>query len=192
MKPVYLTVGMVALLVALGGYVLLFENKPVPQAVPSEAPRVMLLQFPRAQLQRLEIDQNSPSRSAVLERKGAQWLIDGKPADAGRVDTLLTELENWQAEERLETRFPDARASEFGLEPADLIVRLYLAQGRVEQFKIGSKTPTSSGYYVLKQGDPALYLAYINQPEDLSRLISQPPVARPSPVAPTAQPAKSP
>ena len=73
------------------------------------------------------------------------------------------------------------RAPEFGLEPAQLIARFSLNDGKVETIKVGSKTPTSSGYYVLREGDPALYLAFVNVPEALENLINQPPLATPSP-----------
>lgn len=182
MKPIRLTILMVLLLAGLGGYVLFFETKPVEVPVdPSQKPKPTLLMTTRQRLQRLELDQNSPSKSASLEQKNGKWLIDGKPADATRVDTLMTQLENWQAEDLLEPAFPAARASEFGLEPAEMILRLYLNDGQQLQFKLGIKTPTSTGYYLLKDGDPALYLAYVNVPEELAKLIARPPIAGPSP-----------
>lgn len=182
MKPIHLTILMVLLLAGLGGYVLFFENKPAEVPVDtSQKPKPTLLMTTRKRLQRLELDQNSPSKSASLEQKNGTWLIDGKPADAMRVDTLMTQLENWQAEDLLEPTFPAARASEFGLEPAEMILRLSMTDGQQLQFKIGIKTPTSTGYYLLKAGDPALYLAYVNVPEELAKLIAKPPLAGPSP-----------
>ena len=191
MKPVY-TFLMVLLLAGLGAYVYFFESQPVdPNAGASSKPKVQLLSLEKNKLQKLELDQNSPAQSVVLENKGGKWLFAGKPADSSRIDTLLTELENWQAADTLEPSLAPAHAADFGLEPPDLILRLSLSGGRQEVFKIGSKTPTSSGYYLLKQGDPALYLTYVNVPEDLRRLITQPPLPTPAPAA-AVSPAGSP
>lgn len=183
MKNIYTFVA-VAVLLALGLYVYLFERSPIdPNAVQTlgasaSPPPVVLLSLKQPELLKLELDQNAPSRSTVLEQKNGKWLVDGKPADPARIDALLGMFEHWQASSLLEPAFNQATASDFGLNPPELILRLELSGGKSQSFKIGTKTPTSSGNYLLKEGDPALYLAYINVPEELLRLLSEPPVAK--------------
>lgn len=188
MKPIY-TLLMVLVFAGLGGYVYLNERQPLePAASNGEKPKVMILNLDKSKLTSIEVDQNMPSQSVALELKGKDWVFADKSAakvDSTRIESLINQLERWQAADVLEEKFKPAQAADFGLEPADLIVRLN--KGDLGTFKIGNKTPTSSGYYVLKEGDPRLYLAYVNQPEEFKKLINEPPVAKASPVASPAK-----
>lgn len=181
MKPIH-TVLMVLVLAALGGYVYVFERQPVEQSQqPSEKPKANILVLDQSKLRQLEVSQNTPAQSVELKLKDAKWTLAGKAVDPGRIETLLTQLETWQAADTLEETFELSKAPDFGLEPPDLILRLN--DGELGVLKIGNKTPTNSGYYVLKEGDPRLYLAYVNVPEELHKLITQPPLVSPSPAA---------
>lgn len=182
MKNLY-TVMAVVVLVALATYVLIFEREPIDPAKPSPgasatAAPILLLTLKKAELQKIEVDQNAPARSVVLEQKSGKWLVDGQAADLNLIDPLLNSLEYWQAANVLEPNLNPAQAGTFKLEPPELILRLYLLNGQSYSFKIGSRTPTNSGFYVSKEGDPALYLAYINIPEELIKLLEQPPLAK--------------
>ncbi|PKL77406.1 MAG: hypothetical protein CVV27_05575 [Candidatus Melainabacteria bacterium HGW-Melainabacteria-1] len=184
MKPMH-TALMVLVLALLGGYVYLYESKPQDPATAeaSTKPKQNILVIDKAKLKQIEVDQNAPAASTVLTRVGDKWTVDGKPADQARLDSLLTQIETWQAADTLEESFNKAQATDFGLEPPDLILRIKAEGVSDTTIKIGAKTPTSSGYYLIKDGDPKLYLSYVGPPEELRRLITQPPLASSSPAA---------
>lgn len=189
MKPAY-TFGMLALLAALLVYVFAFERH-TPSGEINASPSAALaniLSLEKTKVTGLEVHQNAPSKSVVLTKKGDVWQFeDGKPADAGRVDQVLSQLTPWQASAKLEEQFDSKQAADFGLEPAELIVQLKTAGGE-KLLKVGHKTPVSSGYYVQLQGDPALYLSFVNVPEALRGLVTDPPVPKPSATPAAASP----
>lgn len=180
------TLGMLVVLVALMTYVLAFERSPkeeMPEV--SAAAKVNITAPDAGTVQTLEVDQNAPSLSVALKRDAAKkWVFaDGQPADTERIDLLLTRLSPWQAAEVLFENQTGVQLADFGLEPPALILRLRTAKG-TETVHVGNKTPTSSGYYVKREGDPRIYLAFVNVPEDLERLLAEPPVPSAAPPAP--------
>lgn len=182
MKPAY-TFGMLAILVALGLYVFAFERGPVAPKLENGKPAVNLASFDPAQIKALTLTQKLPAGSLSLKQTDGKWLFaDGKPADSSRITPLLDQLKPWQAADVLEEKLDPAKAADFGLAPPDLTLKLETTGG-TEVFVVGNKTPTSSGYYVQHQGDPRLFLSYVNVPENLQRLLSQPPVPTPVPAA---------
>ncbi|MBF2053647.1 MAG: DUF4340 domain-containing protein [Candidatus Sericytochromatia bacterium] len=183
------TLGMLVVLVALMTYVIAFERSPQEATLDaSTAAKANILAQDAEAVQALEVDQNAPSVSIALQRgEDKNWVFaDGQPADAERIALLLTRLSPWQAAEVLFENQSEVQLADFGLEPPALIMRLKTATG-TETVHIGNKTPTSSGYYVRRDGDPRIYLAYVNVPEDLERLVAEPPVPSASPAA-AAQP----
>lgn len=189
MKPVY-TLAMVAILAALGIYVFLFEGEPVTPTTPEQIAKINIVSIVPDQVTAIQLDVNAPASSVTFSKKGQSWqFADGKAADKERIERVLKQLSPWQAEVKLEETLSPARAGEFGLEPPELLVRLSLPSGD-KVLKIGKKTPTSSGYYAKVEGDPGLYLSYVNVPEDLEKLVSEPPIL--SQPAALASPATSP
>jgi len=181
MKPSY-TLGMLLVLVALMAYVLTFERRPQdPNDAPGQASKENILSVEKSAIQALSLDQNAPALSLNLNKLDEQWVLEnGQSADQSRMDMLLTRLSPWQAADVLiaDLKAEPIEASEFGLEPPELILRVTTSE-RTETLKIGAKTPTSSGYYALKEGDSRLYLVHVNVPEDLKRLLTEPPVPTP-------------
>ncbi len=175
MKPVY-TMVMVALLIALGAYVFLFEREPISPETAETIAKINIVSIATDQVTGIQVDLNAPAGSVALIKKEQNWqFADGKAADKERIERILQQLSPWQAEVKLEESLAPERLSEFGLEPPQLLVRISLASGD-KVLKIGKKTPTSSGYYAKIEGDAALYLSYVNVPEDLQKLLSDPPV----------------
>ncbi|MGV3523932.1 MAG: DUF4340 domain-containing protein [Candidatus Sericytochromatia bacterium] len=182
MKPAY-TFGMLALLVALGLYVFAFERGPVAPKLENGKPVVNLARFEPEQIKTLTITQKLPAGSLRLKQADGKWLFaDGKAADNSRITPLLEQLKPWQAADVLEDKLDPSQAGAFGLATPDLTLKLETTSG-AEVFKVGNKTPTNSGYYVQHEGDPRLFLSYVNVPENLQRLLSQPPVPSPVPAA---------
>lgn len=182
MKPAY-TLGMLAILVALGLYVFAFERGPVAPKLENGKPVVNLARFEPAQIKTLTITQKLPAGSLSLKQAEGKWLFaDGKIADSSRITPLLEQLKPWQAADVLEEKWDPSKADDFGLGTPDLTLKLETTSG-TEVFLVGNKTPTSSGYYVQHQGDPRLFLSYVNVPENLQRLLTQPPVPSAVPAA---------
>ena len=186
MKPLY-TLGMLLLLVVLGAYVFLFEREPIDPNAPTPGEQFNVLSGEFADVSALEISQNAPAKTVSLKRVEGQWqFAKGQPADRDRIESVLRQLTPWQASARLEESFDMKQAKTFGLETPALIVKVTF-KDKSESLKVGNKTPTNSGYYVMHEGDPALYLSFVNVPEDLQKLVQQPPIPpEPEPASSTA------
>lgn len=182
MKPLY-TFGMLLLLIVMGGYVFFFEREPLDPQAKNPVEQFNILEADFAQIDEVQISQNAPAKEITLKRVNDVWqLADGQPADRSRVESALRQITPWQASSRLMESFNAEQARNFGLETPDLIVRVKLGE-QSEVLKVGNKTPTNSGYYVLHEGDSALYLSFVNVPEELKKLVNEPPLPSPSPEA---------
>jgi len=177
MKPGYILF-MLFLLVSLGSYIFFFERGPAPQNQDMQAvSNTPILSLDLDALDALELSQNAPASSITLSKKDGQWLYEGQKAEQSRIENILRQLTPWQASRVLEENFDTQRAEEFGLKTPDMIIRLKQA-GKETVLQIGSQTPGSTGYYVTRTGTPELFLSYVNVPEDLRRLLTNPPLPK--------------
>lgn len=190
MKARYTAI-MLAVLVALGAYVFFFERSPMEPKSKNQEPKVSILSAQADEISKIELKTPLASKPVSFEKVKGKWRVGGKEADQDKIVSIVRELSPWQASRSLEDKFDTRKAADFGLKPAKLEVKVTHA-GQSDTLEVGNKTPTNSGYYITRQGDPKLYLSFINVPDDLLRLAKDPPLKpKPSPTPQASASAKA-
>jgi hypothetical protein len=196
------TVGLLAVLVALGAYVY-FGPSPAPGATPAAGgltgpggavgtpkpadPTLQLWQLDENQIQSVSVQRGA--QIAGVQRAGEEWVLtpSGQPADRLRVNSVIFRLANVRATYRVANPGDD---SEYGLSTPSLVATITTADGSTQTLTVGQKAPAESGTYARKAGDQSIYLISNALAQDLERLVTEPPVP-PSPT-PVASPSPAP
>jgi hypothetical protein len=187
------TVGLLAVMLALGAYVY-FGPSPPPSApaatgvpgasIPTQKPvdpTLQLWTLDENQIQTVSVQRGA--QTAGVQRAGEEWTIipTGQPADRLRVNSVIFRLANVRATYRVANPTNDA---EFGLSAPVLTATIGMADGSSQELTVGQKAPAESGTYVRKAGDPSVYLLSNALVQDLERLVTEPPLpASPTPLA---------
>jgi hypothetical protein len=187
------TVGLLAVLVALGAYVYFGPTPSASPAGPTPATKaqppqqIELWGVDESQIQTVTV-QRAGQQAGVM-RSGDTWQLtpSGEPADRLRVNSLVLRLAKVNATYRVTTATNDA---EFGLTSPAMVATVGLAGGDVRTLTVGSKAPAESGTYVRAGGDSAIYLVSNALVQDLERIVTEPP--RPPSPTPLPSPAPSP
>jgi hypothetical protein len=183
------TVGLLAILLALGAYVYYGAPASSPSAAAPAAktpdPQLDIWTLDASQIQAVDVRRGD--QRAGVERAGDEWRLtpSGEPADRLRVNSLIFRLASVKATYRLASVSNEA---EFGLAAPTMFVTVRLANGESRALTIGGKAPAESGTYVRKDGDEAVYLVSNALVQDLERLVTEPP----RPPSPTPLPSPSP
>lgn len=189
------TVGLLALMIALGVYVYYgpeqapppgaaTASKPgMPPAPATPDPALELWAAPEAQIQTVTVQR--AGQTAGVERDGEGWKLvpSGAPADRLRVNSLVFRLSTVRATYRVPNVTSDA---EFGLNAPQLTASIALSNGSTLRLTVGAKAVAETGTYARKDSDPGVYLVSNALVQDLERLVTEPPVP------PTPTPAPSP
>jgi hypothetical protein len=187
------TVGLLAILVALAAYYFFGAPPPGPAAtpgpgtpsVPTPDPSLDLWTLDDSQIQTVSVKRGD--QVAGVQRSGDDWTLSpsGEPADRLRVNSLIFRLASIKATYRLTNPPSD---SELGLAAPPLVTTITLASGETHTLTLGGKAPAESGTYARKDTDPAVYLVTNALAQDLDRLVTEPP----RPPSPTPLPSPSP
>jgi hypothetical protein len=185
------TVGLLAVLLALGAYVY-YGAPPASPAGPTPAakatdPQLELWTLDESQIQAVSVRRGG--QEAGVQRAGEDWQLtpSGEPADRLRVNSLVLRLASVRATYRVASVSNEA---EFGLAAPTMFATIRLASGESRTLTIGAKAPADSGTYVRKDGDEAVYLVSNALVQDLERIVTEPP--RPPSPTPLPSPAASP
>jgi hypothetical protein len=190
------TVGLLAILIALGAYY--FYGSPpaaapvatapggVPGA-PTPKPADPSLDFwalDDTQIQTVSVKLGS--QEAGVQRAGEDWQLtpSGAPADRLRVNSVIFRLANLKATYKVPNATNDA---DFGLASPALVATITLASGETHTLTFGTKAPAESGTYVRKDADTGIYLVSNALADDLTKLVTEPP----RPPSPTPLPSPS-
>ena len=188
------TVGLLAVLIALGAYVYFGSPSSGPSGPGSLTPttkvadtQLEVWSVEENQIQSVSV--NRGGQTAGVERTGEEWKLtpSGEPADRLRVNSLVFRLATIRATYRIASATNDA---EFGLAAPSIVATVRLANGESRTLTMGGKAPAESGTYVRKDGDTAIYLVSNALAQDLERIVTEPP--RPPSPTPLPSPAASP
>jgi uncharacterized protein DUF4340 len=135
-------------------------------------------------------------RVQVDRPDGTTWVLQpsGQNADSVRVSSVLFRLSSLQATKKVADAATDL--SQYGLDAPPMSVTTTVADGTVYAVLLGSKSPTEAGTYARKADETTVYLVSSQLGTDLERLITDPPIERPTPtpapIPPPPSPAASP
>lgn len=174
-----------AALVVLGGIVWFSEFKDKDSsssasANPSEKPDVTVLKFDDKDTRRIEVAKADRKMQAERNEQG-DWTLQpsGEAGDRSRLSGVLFRLSSLSASRRV-TDAPSDLA-QYGLDPPALTVTVTQADGTAYSLLTGAKAPSESGTYVKKPDEQTIYLIANPLVTDLDGLVSQPPLAPPTP-----------
>lgn len=185
-----LTLGLLAVLIALGGYVYFSggsgqASPPAAKDKPVE-PQAEVLQFNDRVTQRLTV-QKGDQRTAVERPVDGAWVLQpsGEVADRLRLNGLLTRLSSLRASRRL----PEpGNLADFGLATPETSVTIVQADGAELTLLFGARAPAEAGTYVKRPDDPAVYVVSNAIAQDVERLLTEPPREPPTPTPAPATP----
>ncbi len=173
-----LTLVLLIVLVLLAGAVYYVQATP---ATPTPAAKTAsVLSFLPSDA--TQIEATGQGKTVVVARgDDGKWLLkqpEQGPADQVRVDSLLSALGTLTA-----TRTIDAPASlaEFGLDQPKVQAKVTLKSGQTPTLLVGDQNPDKTSYYAKLPDQPAVYMISVATGGDLSRLLTDPPKATPTP-----------
>jgi len=179
------TLGLLAILLALGGYVYFGgpsgggeSASPGAKDKPAAA-QVDVFKFEDRETRRLAVQQDD--RQAVVEKDAdGTWRIQpgGEPADRVRVNGIVLRMGGLRASRAIAE--PGSLA-DFGLTTPSTTTTIQQADGTTYTLLLGGKAPAESGTYVKRPDNPVVYVVSNTIAQDLERLLTEPP-REPTPI----------
>jgi len=156
MKPKGLLIAVV-LLAVLGGVVWWSNKKQAAAAkAPSDtSPKIVAI--PDDQVAAIQI-KHAGGETDTLKRENGKWqMTEPKPlpADSDAASSLTSALSSVTADKVIEDKATDLSA--YGLNHPQLDVLVTKKDGKTDELLLGDDTPTNSGTYAMKAGDPHVY-----------------------------------
>lgn len=185
------TVGLLAVLLALGGYVYFGGSGSSQTTQPGAKTKDSADQ----QLEVFKLDDRDVNQ--IVARRGDQqttvqkdadgnWLLhpSGQAADKLRISGLTLRLASLRASRRLGD---SGNPAEFGLADPALSLLMGTSGGGQYTLLMGSKAAAEAGTYAKRADDPSIFVISNALAQDVEKLINEPPVAPPTPT-PSPQP----
>jgi hypothetical protein len=183
MKP-KVTLALVIVLVALGGYVYFFEIRPNRNdEADSDLTRIYGTEYSEYDIIELEIEgpQGTAHFARTDETSAQAWEmllptpLPPDKVDQARVNGAATRM-GYLTASRVITNVTDL--AQYGLEPPELTVTLTISNGQEIMLYTGNETPVQNNRYIRLAGDDKMvYLVFSFAVDDLHRLIDEPPFA---------------
>ena len=186
------TLGLLAVLLALGGYVYFAgpaggqADQPTAKDKTAEQ-QFDVLRFDDRDIQQIVARRGGQQTVAEKNGEGAWRLVpSGENADRWRVVGLVSRLAGLRATRRLAE---PGNLADYGLATPDLTVTLRQSDGKEHSILFGAKAPAEAGTYAKVVDDAAVYVVSNAVAQDAERLVTEPPRESPSPSpVPTSAP----
>lgn len=154
----------VVLLVLLGVVFLMQQGGGEPTPVPTVTPAAALFAgVDISQVQRLEVSGSADRPALVLERGTEDdWLLvtpAGTEPITATITSQISSLVTLSARNTLPSTANPLNA--YGLDEPSHVITLVASAGdayRRYVLNVGHETPTADGYYVMRDGDPRIYV----------------------------------
>jgi hypothetical protein len=147
--------GLLAILIALGGYLYFVESRRTPGDEAARKNKVFSVEADKIE----EVTVRSESGdTTTLKKNGTEWQIAAPAAmgaDAAEISGITTNLSSLQEERVIDENPGDLK--DFGLGQPRIQVA-FKAGGEDHQLLIGSKTPTGSDLYAKTSAGPKVFL----------------------------------
>ena len=158
-----------AVLIILGISMLILNgrSREEPSEAASETPREIytLTDMAEDELNSLSVENNLGSFTLISGENGFTLEDEELPLNQAAAAGLAYSLRSLKSNEKLEESISAAVASDYGLDSPSALLTLKKRDGGSSIIKLGDPTPSGSGFYCMKEGDPALYIlaAYLAQ-----------------------------
>lgn len=174
-------------------YVLLIQrpkDEATANATPTIAPTPSRVwNFDPQQVTGFGIVEIASGRSVTVTHKPeGGWQVtspEDRPADEGQITTLLSQLAGLSVSTLITN---PAELSAFGVLAPSYTLGVQFADGTRLQVSVGDKTPTDTGYYVLRDGETDVLVVGTGIFANVTQLLDTPPYFIPTPT-PTIEPA---
>ncbi len=156
MKPKGLLIAVV-LLAVLGGLVWWSNKKQAAAAKSPTDTSPKIVAIPEDQVAAIQI-KHAGGETDTLKRENGKWqMTEPKPlpADSDAASSLTSALSSVTADKTIEDKATDLSA--YGLNNPQLRVLVTKKDGKTDELLLGDDTPTNSGTYAMKAGDPHVY-----------------------------------
>ena len=188
MKP-KVTLVLVIVLAALGGYVYFFEIRPNSNdETDNDLIQIYGAEYGEYDIVELEIEgpQDTAHFARTNETSAQDWAaqewamllptpLPPDKVDQVRVNGAATRM-GYLTASRVITNVTDL--AQYGLEPPELTVTLTISNGQKIMLYTGNETPVKNNRYIRLAGDDkTVYLVFSFAVDDLRRLIDEPPFA---------------
>jgi hypothetical protein len=178
-----LTIGLVAVALLLGAYVL-FVQRPrdiAAQVTPTTRATEYLWTLTADQVTGLRLDDRAGGRAVELAKDvaGAWTLVEPgpQPADETAATSALSSLTGLTINATLTTT---TDLAPFGVLSPTYRLSVTLLDGRVLSAAIGDKAPTGSTYYVLRDGESTIVTVNSFGLDSIIGLLDKPPIPPPT------------
>ncbi len=145
-----------AVFIGLLMYIRFFETGAVKKDKPEEGGKTVILKLEKKDFQTIEI---AKADGTIRINRGENGWRMKEPVDARMAPYagggIAGMLGNLTAVKKIAGRMKDPL--EFGLDAPEIVVSVELVNGNKEVIRIGAKTPVGNNYYVVRDGDPAVY-----------------------------------
>jgi hypothetical protein len=170
------TLALVIVLVALGGYVYFFEIRPNHNdETDSDLIQIYGREYSEYDIVELEIERPAQAWAAQAWAMLLPTPLPPDKIDQVRVNGATTRMGHLTAS-RVITNVTDL--AQYGLDPPELTVTLTISDGQKIMLYTGAATPVNNNRYVRLVGDDkTVYLVFSFAVDDLRRLIDEPPLA---------------
>lgn len=190
-----MTLGLLAVLLALGGYVYFGgpssgqANQPAAKDKPPDQ-QVDVLRLDDRDIQ--QVVARKGGQQTVLEKDADKWILQpsGETADRLRVNGLVSRLATLRATRRFAE---PGNLADYGLTAPDMTLTVRQSDGTEYTLAFGAKAPAEAGTYAKLSNEPAVFVVSNAIVQDAGRLIAEPPREPPTPTpGPTSTPAPPP
>lgn len=187
------TIALVAILALLGGYIwftfLRPDAPPLTPVTPTPA-AILFLDLDQTKIQSVQVQDLKTQATTRVVRAAEAWTMQA-PAQGialtGPINSLLFALSHVEANRKLDA---PSDLTTYGLNPAQYQLDLTLQDGAPLTVLVGAENPGSEYSYVMKKGDPAVYLIDFALGDQIKEFVTKPPFT-PTP-APTRTPEGTP
>jgi hypothetical protein len=156
-KPVQLIILVAVIALMVVGYFLIKNRPKEAPETGSLSERVSLSEINAVDMIRMELHQKD-GNTVVFEKEGENWKLRPEPVfpvDSNKIKNIERSFTGMTANRTIDEHPESLKA--YGLDEPLARATAHVKDGDELTFLLGNKTPTGNNYYLMKEGDPAVY-----------------------------------
>lgn len=149
-------------------YVSYVNKKKQQEAEKNSTTSITVTNFDRNKITKMELTHDN--LHLIFEKLNGKWIVNNikNPVyfDQDKIDDIAFSFSNLSAEKIADKNPKDLK--EYGLDNPKSVAVATLSNGSKITFYLGSETPVTSTYYLMKKGDPNVYVVWTNHAENFT------------------------